>query len=409
MSTYKKTTLERVEFHPPAHAPAEVPLIVDDWTLAFRLGFTGKALWYFTKNRPRLYKVFKIKKATGGFRTIHNPDARMRILHKQMRSRLLLPLCEKLGPHVSAYQVGQGTRDAALKHMRPCAVCEGHETHTCTVQIEERGKGFKLARHNRETCVACQAIPKHDCPRQGVKIHLDLKDFFGSTKRAWIRRYFQEVVGYNFYVSGLLATLLTVEFERKTDNKRIRWNGVPQGAPSSGDICNLVADWRLDQPLLRALEGTPWAYTRYADDLYFSHPENLSVEKVGELLDLVEKVATKAGYRLNRKKKHVQRPHRRQQLLGIVLNRKISIPRDQYRKIRSILYNCAVHGFNSQAARAGFKSGAKLEAWLQGKISYYKAVEPQKADRLKEAFDFAIQKHRKSEGETFEFVQETAS
>lgn len=407
MSTYKKTTLERVEFELPEHAPAEVPLIVDDWTLAFRLGFTGKAIWYFTKNRHRLYKVFKIPKASGGFRIIHNPDIRIRILHKQLRARLLLPLCEKLGPHVSAYQVGQGTKDAALKHMQACEICEAHEVHTCQISLNVEESDYKLQRRNRETCVACQPIPKHDCARRGVKVHLDLKDFFGSTKRSWIRRYFQEVVGYNFYVSSLLATLFTVEFERRTPDRRVRWNGVPQGAPCSGDICNLVADWRLDQPLLRALEDSGWRYTRYADDLYFSHPENLSKEKVGDLLSTVERIAESAGYRMNRKKKHVQRPHRRQQLLGIVLNRKLSIPRDQYRRIRSILYNCAKHGFDSQAERAGKQTGAQLETWLAGKISYFKAIEPQKAERLKMVLDYAVQKHSKEEVFVFSAEMDT--
>ena len=136
MSSYKTTTLERLEFSLPTLQVEKLPLVIDDWTLAFRLGFRGKTFWYIHNNRDRMYKEFKIHKASGGLRTIHNPSAVMRVFSQQLRTRILLPLCAGLGPHVSAYQLGKSTVDAAREHVLPCPLCEPHDVeHTCAPTV----------------------------------------------------------------------------------------------------------------------------------------------------------------------------------------------------------------------------------------------------------------------------------
>lgn len=401
MATFKTTKLERIEFEPPKIKLDKLPLVIDDWTLAFRLGFTGRALWFILNNRDKQYKVFKIKKASGGLRTVHNPSPIMRLITKQVRSRILLPLCEQLGPHVGAYQVGKSTRDTAKQHLFSCEVCDkSDQPHTCQTTLEPSGKGYQLIRTGTTTCPACQPVPKHDCTRRGVKIHMDLKDFFPSTRRSFIRKYFHEVVGYNHYVSGLLAQLLTVTLENPKTKKK--YSGVPQGSLASGDICNLVADWKLDGPLLKALPG--WRYSRYADDLYFSHPENLSREEVDKVIATITQVVVDAGYRVNRRKLHVQRPNRRQKILGIVLNQKVNIPRESYRKFRSLLHNCVKDGFQAQVKRAKKESVGQLHSWIAGKIAYFAMVAPERANKLRLIYSHARTLHEASE--TFEVNNE---
>jgi retron-type reverse transcriptase len=395
MASFQKTSLETIELKTPKLKAA--PLVVDDWTLAFRLGFSGKALWYVVGRRTKLYKVFKIKKASGGLRIIHAPNRIIELFLKQLRTRILMPLAAALGPHVGAYQIGKSTKDSAVFHLHPCATCApGDQPHTCKEYVVEKtpGKGgVRVVRADQGSCVACQPIPKHACARRGVKLHLDLKDFFGSTRRAWIRRYFTEVVGYNHYVSSLLSSIMTVEFVRERNGKTIKYQGVPQGAPTSGDICNLVADWRLDQPVLAALKGTGWVYSRYADDIYLSHPQNLSRDAVNHVIEQMNALIINAGYRMNRKKLHVQRPNRRQQLLGVVLNQKINIPYDQYKRMKAILNNCLHNGFDAEAGKKGAESTGKFLSWIQGRLSYMKMVNPQKTQRLKAMFDLAKQRH----------------
>lgn len=394
MSSYKTTTLERIEFHAPRLKVEKLPLVIDDWTLSFRLGFRGKTFWYLHNNRDDAYRMFKVRKASGGLRTLHNPSPLMRTFSQQLRARILLPLCAELGPHVSAYQLGKSTADAVREHLAPCPVCAPHDAeHTCAVRVEATGDRTYTVK--KDTCVACESPPKHDCPRKGVKIHMDLKDFFGSTKRSWVRRYFHEVVGYNHYVSGMLAHLMTVTL---TDPKTgAKYQGVPQGSKTSGDICNLIANWRFDQEILEKFQD--WTYTRYADDLYFSHPQNLARKETDAFIKSVEQVVQNSGYRINRKKLHVQRPHAQQRLLGITLNQKLGIPADQYDRMRSLLHNCVTHGFEAQVERAKKDNVHHLHNWLRGNLAYYTMVAPAKAARLKAVYEHACAVHKNKDEE----------
>lgn len=375
MSSYKENYLEKIEVRPLLTTLPKVPLIIDDWTLAFRLGFTGKTLWYLVENRQKLYKEFMLKKKTGGLRRTFDPNNLLRIFQQQMRTRILLPLCEALGPHVSAYQLGKSTVDAAAAHIRPCTVCD-------------------------ETTKPGTNPVKHACPRRGVKFKLDLKDFFLSTRRSWIRKYFHEVVGYNHYASSLLGQLLTTSYK---DERGRRRNGVPPGALTAGDICNLVCDWKIDQPLLRQLP-VGWRYTRYADDLYFSFDAPLPEAEVKRVVQLAAKVISDSGYRVNWKKLQIQHWSRPQRVLGININRKLNIPANEFRRMHMILYKAKQHGFEAQVRYAKKEDTIKLHAWIVGKLNYFKRFAPEKTEKLVKLYTAAKAAHPNENVETFLFV-----
>lgn len=375
MPTYAKNFLEKIEVREPLILKANVPLIIDDWTLAFRLGFTGKTFWYIVEHRAKMYEEFMLKKKTGGLRRTFDPNGLMRIFQTQLRSRILLPLVSHLGPHVAAYQVGKSTIDAASAHIRECKICD-------------------------ETTKPHTNPTKHDCPRRGVKFKMDLKDFFLSTRRSWIRGYFHEVVGYNHYASSLLGQLLTTSYR---DEKKRPRNGVPPGALTAGDICNLVCDWKIDQPLLKALPPG-WRYTRYADDLYFSFDSALPSTEVTKVIQLAADVIKESGYRVNWKKLQVQRWRRPQRVLGININRKLNIPANEYRKLHMLLYKANQHGFEAQVKWAKKENTTKLHAWIVGKLNYFKRFAPEKTEKLQKLYDQAKATHKTSDVTMFEFV-----
>lgn len=375
MPTYKQNFLERIEVREPLIRFDNVPLVIDDWTLAFRLGFTGKTFWYIVENRHKLYDEFMLKKKSGGLRRTFDPSGLMRVFQTQLRARLLLPLVSHLGPHVAAYQVGKSTVDAAVAHIRECKVCD-------------------------ETTKPGTSPTKHDCPRRGVKFKMDLKDFFLSTRRSWIRQYFHQVVGYNHYASSLLGQLLTTTYY---DEKKRKRNGVPPGALTAGDICNLVCDWKIDQPLLEALPRG-WRYTRYADDLYFSYDEPLPTGAVNHVIKLVADVVKESGYRVNWKKLQVQHWRRPQRVLGININRKLNIPANEFRRMHMILYKAKQKGFDAQLQYAKKESVPKLHAWIVGKLNYFTRFAPEKTKKLTLLYAAAKEAHPHSEETAFEFV-----
>ena len=198
-----------------------------------------------------------------------------------------------------------------------------------------------------------------------------------------VKRYLHRTLGYGYRVASLLAELVTYT------------NFVPQGAPTSGLVANLVAHERFDQRILRDLKelDPQWTYTRYSDDIDLSHPEVQETDRLTTVVALVRDAVENAGFRLNQRKTKVEPRWKRQKVLGMVVNEKVNIPRYEYMRVRSIVHNCLVDGFENQYKRAGMKSAAGLKTHIRGKLAFFKQVDPTKSQRLKDQFDLACQVH----------------
>lgn len=347
--------------------------IPDDCSLAFHLGFKNRVFWYAINCREDMYKVYAIPKRRGGKRLIHAPNPMMKTLLRQAHFRLLVPLQEELGAHVTAYRKGHSTKQAVAQHIPKCPVCDG-------AKIDE-------------------TPPHHKCPRKGTYINLDLQDFFPNTRRSWIRNYFKEL-GYSHFVAGLIAQLLTVnmpnprygtKFEREGERKYI--SGVPQGSPASGAICNIIADWKLDKNIIGYMDELntrhnitdpewQWKYTRYSDDLAFTCGKNLPIVIKEQIAKRLVNICNQSGYRVNKRKTRITNTFYRKQLLGIVFNVHPNIAKDEYLKLRALIHNCLVQGFDTQYKKAGKENIEELITWVTGKANYVYQINPDRGARL---------------------------
>jgi hypothetical protein len=365
---FSKTSLVKIEL---PNIPEVVPYVVDDCSLSFQLGYRTKTLWWVINNKQDHYTVHRIPKKRRGFRIIHAPSKFMKAYLRRLHSKFLIPLQGQLGSHVTAYRKGLSTRHAVAQHIPPCKTCDNAK------------KGI--------------SPKKHDCPRKGTVIQMDLTDFFGSTHRSWIRNYFKET-GYNHYTAGLLASLLTVD-----DLPRV-FAGVPQGAPTSGAICNLIADWKIDHKILDYLKTLDidmdlkkhwdWKYTRYSDDLCFTCGIDLSSQEKQEVCEHLTTIIQKEGYWINPLKTRVGHSFYRKTLLGMVFNQKPNIPREKYLLFRAMVHNALTHGIETQYTRAGYTEVQPYIDYLRGNVNYINQIigklNPERAERLQLELDVAI-------------------
>ncbi len=379
---YSETSLVRIEL--PDIAPS-VPYVVDDCSLAFQLGYRTKTLWWAIHCKKDHYEVHRIPKKRKGFRTIHAPSTFMKGFQRRLHTKFLVPLQNQLGPHVTAYRKGLSTRHAVVQHIPPCEICD----------TSPKGETPK----------------KHSCPRRGTVIQMDLQDFFGSTRRSWIRNFFKEQ-GYNHYTAGLLASLMTVDDipnpkplrQRRKDEPEV-FTGVPQGAPTSGALCNLIADWRIDHQIMGYLDSLSekmelegdwkWRYTRYSDDLCLTCGRNIPAADKRKVCDHVTRIIQKAGYRLNPRKTRLGHSYYRKTLLGMVFNEKPNIPREKYLKFRAMVHNALTQGVESQFKRAGFKTAEMYLDHLRGNVNYIAQIigksNKDRAERLQIELELAIE------------------
>lgn len=176
-----------------------------------------------------------------------------------------------------------------------------------------------------------------------VVIKLDIVDFFPTTTAARVEAYFRRV-GWNAEAAGLLTRLCTYE------------NGLPQGAPTSPRISNLV-NFVFDARLQRLVQRRKGAYTRYADDLTISFPKDYP-RRVRGVIQFARRLAKALGYRIHtRGKLRILRPHQQQRVTGLVVNAKVNLPRKVRRKLRAVRHRL-------QIGRATTLTNSQLQGWL---------------------------------------------
>ena len=167
--------------------------------------------------------------------------------------------------------------------------------------------------------------------------NVDLQDFFPAINFGRVRGFF--IKDANFMLHPKVATVLA--------QIACHENGLPQGAPCSPVISNLIGHV-LDIHLCKLASASGCTYSRYADDITFStnkpdFPSGIAKRTAGEthkwgvgdkLLDAV----TNAGFAINPTKTRMQYRSSRQAVTGLVVNRKVNIPSDYRRTVRAMAH-----------------------------------------------------------------------
>ncbi|MFN7974826.1 MAG: reverse transcriptase domain-containing protein [Acidobacteriota bacterium] len=221
-----------------------------------------------------------------------------------------------------------------------------------------------------------------------VVVNLDVKDFFPSFTFRRVKGLFQKRLGYGEAVATVLALLCTepprvpARFEGRRLWIALGERSLPQGACTSPAITNLLCR-RLDRRLSGLASAMGFAYTRYADDLTFSGDDGAAV---GKLLAIVRGVLRQEGLAENGEKTRIMRHGRRQEVTGVVVNEKLGVTREERRRLRAILHNCAKNGL----ARENRGAHPRFADHLKGKVSFVTMVDPERGKPLVEALDRAL-------------------
>jgi RNA-directed DNA polymerase len=238
-----------------------------------------------------------------------------------------------------------------------------------------------------------RSIVSNASPHVGaaVVINVDLKDFFPSISYRRVKGLYR-TIGYSEEVATVLALLCT-----EADTVHSVLDGVtyyvaqgprklPQGAPTSPAISNALCR-RLDARLVGWAAKNGFVFTRYADDLTLSCQSRDA--DVGSALAVIRRLATAEGFTVHPDKIRVVRAARRQEVTGVVVNHKPSVPRDQLRRFRAFLYHVGKDGAQGKHWNgAGAIGGATPESSMRilqsalGFASYVAMVDPDKGRPL---------------------------
>ncbi len=191
---------------------------------------------------------------------------------------------------------------------------------------------------------------QHASARTRFLLNIDLEDFFPSISFYRVRGLL-EARPFNFshQVATVLAHLFTLD------------NALPQGAPSSPLISNLICR-SLDRDLMQLARRHRATYTRYADDLSFSFsvrqaealPSNIcsldsGVVTVGH--ELQEIVQSQHSFRINPSKSRISSKSSRQEVTGLTINQFPNVKRVFIDKVRGALNAWKKYGYAKAQTR----------------------------------------------------------
>ncbi len=259
--------------------------------IATLLGFKPAALTYilFKIDPPKKYRIFTIPKKSGGTREISSPCPEI----KQLQKRLSYILSD------------------AYTHLYDLNNTKKSVSH-----------GFR-----KKHSIITNAVMHQK--RKNI-LNIDLEDFFPTINFGRVRSFFIKNKDFNLHPD--VATTLTQIVCHE--------NSLPQGAPTSPIISNFIAR-PLDIRLLSLAKSHGCFYTRYADDITFStnksefHSDIAKRNSIGNDWTIGGKLSStieKSGFILNDKKTRVMYSISRQEVTGLIVNKKINT-RIEYRKL----------------------------------------------------------------------------
>ena len=264
------------------------------------------------------------------------------------------------------------------------------------IAVSESAMAFRPGMHIGHNAAAHAHLPSGPA----VVLRLDMENFFPSIGVGMVKRAFEKE-GYNEGVSTLFALLCTqreriaLKLDDKVHHVGVSERTVPQGAPTSPALTNVLCR-RLDARMVGMARHFGFTYTRYADDLVFSSPDqeaNALAMQQG-----AAKIIAESGFKLNAEKTAVMRRHKRQSVTGLVVNapsRPAStseapltqsvgerISRRDLRNFRALLHNIQVQGREAVSA----KMGQDALAYARGYLSFVHMVSPEQEAKIKAKF-----------------------
>ena len=308
-----------------------------------------------SRHHMQLYKRFRIRKRSGGFRVILVPNQDLKKVQMWMNKYIL--------------------KDIPV-HPASCAFKKGNSIQRCA------------SRH---------------CGAKWL-IKFDITDFFESISEIQVFRLFKEL-GYQPIIAVEMARICTFPPSTKSprnnykqwhvwkqnkiivDYKQKLLGYLPQGTPTSPILSNLIMR-RCDEELDQIAKKHKLTYTRYSDDIIFStRSKEFCREYARKLIFDVYKILSSFGYRPQYRKTTVVPPSGKKIVLGLNIEGEMPRLQKNYKdKIRQHLYYLRKFGIEEHVTNRGFNSIWGFKLHLKGMIDYAKMIDEEYAQKCYKSF-----------------------
>lgn len=297
--------------------------LIDGWSLTEPK--SGRQIMRFAsaKARKSAYVDFTIPKKSGGQREISAPVKPLKAI--QSAINILLQSIFVPDEHATGFVRGKSVKDNALMHIE-------------------------------QTCI----------------FNIDLENFFQSISKLMVRRALHRELSDRLQsneVINIICRLCTVPDNSGTEV-------LPQGAPTSPVLSNIVLK-SLDKDMAELAERMGCKYSRYADDITFSHSKTIR-RMSPSWQSRIYNIIAKYGLKVNEKKTKTFVPGMRQEVTGVVVSDKINVPRSYIKQLRVLIHLWEKYGYDQAQiifTRDFCKGQNKnLVNVIYGKINYIEMI-----------------------------------
>lgn len=297
--------------------------LIDGWSLVESK--SGRQIMRFASANARktAYIDFTIPKKSGGQRKISAPVKPLKAI--QSAINILLQSIFVPDEHATGFVLGRSVKDNALIHVG-------------------------------QTCI----------------FNTDLENFFPSISKLMVRRALHRELGDKLLsneVINIICRICTVP-----DNSGIEV--LPQGAPTSPILSNIVLK-SLDKEMAKLAERMGCKYSRYADDITFSHSK--SIRRISPFWkSKIYEIIAKYGLKVNEQKTKTFVKGTRQEVTGVVVSDKTNVSRSYIKQLRVLLHLWDKYGYDQAQIifTRDFCNGMvkKLTNVIEGKINYLEMI-----------------------------------
>ena len=140
-------------------------------------------------------------------------------------------------------------------------------------------------------------------------------------------------------------------------------------------ISNIVAK-HLDIRLNELAKCYNAVYSRYADDITFSGAYNIR-----NMISVVTKIIEEENFQVNVKKTRYAYYYQRQEVTGLIVNKKVSVPKKYLREIYKEIYYCQKYGVSSHLVKTDNHKSFYKE-YMYGKAYFVNMVDKEKGQKI---------------------------
>lgn len=349
-------------------AESDLPVILTLEHLARIIGVPSNVLNGIVTRHIDPYRVFAIRKRSGGKRFICVPEPSLLLAQRWVHNQILCSstALNKLPRNATAYMPKSSHIINAKRHIGAAWI-----------------------------------------------LKLDITQFFESISERQVYKVFWRL-GYRkqvaFFLTRLCTRVLPTSSDKRFQRKIKRWqpgkphkflNGrvvghLPQGAPTSPMLANLVC-LGLDTDLLKIASRENLTYTRYADDMVFSG-DIIDRDAAVKISREVSASVGRYGFGINAQKTNIGKTGGRKIVTGLSIDGDVlRVPRTYKDKIRQELHYLKKFGLQSHCDRIGQKSHLSYLLRLAGRIRYVASVEPVIGNELMSNFQKLFPTFRETE------------